>query len=117
MKKQEIEELRDLLSKPLSEEFGHVLAKQLADCEAWSARVSYAYRIALKELFRARRNALIPKDRTYTELDRTTALDADTSEFQFFADELKDLQEIMKRRISLGQSILKSLTVEVDSRL
>lgn len=117
MKEKEIKDLQELLSSPLNEEFGNVLAKQLADCEAWSARVSYAYRIALKELFRVRRNALLPKDRTYTELDRTTALEADTSEFQFNADVLKDLQEIMKRRISLGQSILKSLTQEMESRV
>jgi hypothetical protein len=117
MKPEEIKKLRELLGEPLNEEVGNVLAKQLADCEAWSARVSYAYRLALKELFRIRRNCLLPKSREHTELDRTTHLDADTSEFQFNADELKDLQEIMMRRISLGQSILKSLTVEVEGRL
>ena len=115
MKPEELTKLRELLSEPLNEEFGNVLAKQLADCEAWSARVSYAYRIALKELFRARRNALYPKSRDYTELDRTTALDSDTREVQFVVDELKDLQEIVKRRISLGQSILKSISEEPKS--
>ena len=117
MKDEEMAKLRKILDQPLNEEVGNVIAKQLVDCEAWGARVSYAYRIALKELYRARRNALLPKDRTYTELDRTTALDADTSEFQFNVDVLKDLQEILKRRISLGQSILKSLTVEVEARV
>ena len=117
MKDEEMAKLRKILDQPLNEEVGNVIAKQLSECEAWSARVSYAYRIALQDLYRARRNALLPKDRTYTELDRTTRLEADTSEFQFRADVLKDLQEILKRRISLGQSILKSLMVEVEARV
>lgn len=110
----EIDELRKLLNERLNEDNGAAIREQLSKCEAWSARVSYMYRLALSELFEARRKALMPKGKDYTELDRTTLLAAHTREYQQTADELRDLQEIIKRRISLGQTIMKSLTGEAE---
>lgn len=110
----DIEEVRKLLLERLDEDNGAHVREQLSKCEAWSGRVSYMYRLALSELFEARRKALMPKARDYTELDRTTLLQAHTREYQQRADELRDLQEIIKRRISLGQTIMKSLTGEAE---
>ncbi len=111
---EDIEKLRNILNERLDEDNGARVREQLSLCEAWSARVSYMYRNALSELFEARRKALMPKSRDYTELDRTTLLAAHTREYQQKADELRDLQEIIKRRISLGQTIMKSLTGEAE---
>lgn len=110
----DLEELRKILDERLAEDNGARVREQLSVCEAWSGRVSYMYREAMSELFRARRNALMPKSSTMTEIDRKTALDADTREYQQKADLLRDAQEIIKRRISLGQTIMKSLTGEAE---
>lgn len=110
----DIEKLREILNERLNEDNGARVREQLSICEAWSARISWMYRLALSELYEARRKALMPKGKDYTELDRTTLLAAHTREYQQTADELKDLQEIIKRRISLGQTIMKSLTGEAE---
>lgn len=110
----EIIEIKKILDEKLDESNGARLREQLTICEAWSARVSYEYRIALKTLYEARRKVLYPKTREYTELDRTTFLAADTASQQFNVDVLKDIQEIIKKRISVGQTMLKSLTSEAE---
>lgn len=111
---EDIEKLRNILNERLDEDNGARVREQLSLCEAWSARVSYMYRNALSELYKARYNALMPKSSTMTEIDRKTRLDSDTREYQQSVDELKDLQEIIKRRISLGQTIMKSIVSEVE---
>lgn len=110
----EIEQLIELMSEPLDYDNGHKVREQAVKCEAWGARVGYMHRIAQSELYRLRYNALLPKSSTMTEIDRKTRLDADTREQQAKVDTLKDLQEAIKRRISLAQTILKSITGEAE---
>lgn len=108
----EIEKLQDILKTPLDHFNGARVREQMSQCEAWSAVISSLYRHALSELYKARHNALMPKSSTMTEIDRKTRLDADTREYQESVDVLHDLQDIIKRRISLGQTIMKSITSE-----
>lgn len=113
----ELEPLQELLKQDLHHDNGNVLSEQLAKCEAWSARVSTMYREAQSELFEIRRKCLLPKSKELTELDRTTDLEAATRDFQLKADILRDLQEILKRRISLGQTMLRSIRGEQEAQL
>lgn len=113
----EVDKLRDLLKQPLTEDNGAALSKQLSEAEAWAATVSYHYRLALKELYQMRRKFLLPKSREHSDLDRKTYLEADTAEWQYKADELRDLQEILQKRISLGQTFLRSLRGEAEHGL
>lgn len=110
----DIEKLREILKVPLDHFNGARVREQLSQCEAWAPSVSTLYRHALSELYKARFNALMPKSSSMTEIDRKTRLDSDTREYQQSVDELKDLQEIIKRRISLGQTIMKSIVSEVE---
>ena len=110
----EIKDLINIMSEPLDSDNGARVREQVVKCEAWGARVGYMYREALSELFRIRSNALMPKSSTMTEIDRKTRLDADTREYQQTADTLKDLQDAIKRRVSLAQTIIKSITSEVE---
>lgn len=110
----EIKDLMDLMSEPLDHDNGARVREQVVKCEAWGARVGYMYREAMSELYRVRFNALLPKSSTMTEIDRKTRLEADTREYQTKADVLKDLQDAIKRRVSLAQTILKSITSEVE---
>jgi len=113
----EIKKLQELLKEDLDHDNGHVLMAQLAKCEAWSARFSFLYRTAQSELYEIRRKCLLPKSRELTELDRTTDLEASTRDFQLKTDIYKDIQEILKRRISLGQTMLRSLKTEQEAQL
>lgn len=108
----DITKLQELLQVPLDHFNGARVREQLSECEAWSPVISSLYRHAASELYKARNNALIPKSSTMTEIDRKTRLEADTREYQQSVDILRDLQEIIKRRISLGQTIMKSITSE-----
>lgn len=50
--------------------------------------------------------ALRPKDKDYTELDRTTLLDADVSIIRSDYEFLVKLEELVKGRIELGKVLL-----------
>lgn len=110
----EIKEILEIMSEPLAYDNGARVREQATKAEAWGARVGYMYREALSELYRVRQNALMPKSSTMTEIDRKTRLEADTREYQTKADILKDFQDAIKRRVSLAQTVMKSLTGEAE---
>lgn len=107
----ELEEIRELLKKPLNTEVGNILASQLAECESWSAYISQQYRDAVRTLNEMEGKLFNPS--LSSEDKRKIDLRSNVREFQHDADVLGDLQDILKRRISLGQTILRSVTKEV----
>lgn len=112
---EELEELKSELAEPLDTENGNNLSKQLANAEAWSARVSSLYRAAEKTLAEAKPKSLIPKSKDITELDRNIFLESELATEVSQVNLLKDFAEIIKRRISLGQTLLKNMTQEIES--
>jgi hypothetical protein len=117
MEIKELNELIENLGQRLNVDNGSILASQLAEVEAWSA---YVARLAVeaKKVLRERRNQyLLPKSSGTTELDRSIRMDAAVAEYEARATYLNDLQDIIQRRIILGQSILKSLRTELESGL
>lgn len=111
----ELGELRKLLEVPLDKEFGDRLMGQLAECEAWSGFVSLKYREAAEELSAMKAKFFNPT--LSSEDKRKIALEGDVRAFQKAADELSDLQDIIKRRISLGQSFLSSMRADKGAQL
>jgi len=111
----EIEEVRELLKTPLNKDFGDALMGQLAECEAWSGYVSLKYRQAAEELSEMKGKFFDPS--LSSEDKRKNALERDVRAFQRAADELSDLQDIIKRRISLGQSFLSSMRADKGAQL
>ena len=111
----EITELRKLLEEPLDKDFGDALMGQLAECEAWAGFVSLKYREAAEELSEMKGKFFDPS--LSSEDKRKNALDRDVRAFQRAADELSDLQDIIKRRISLGQSFLSSMRADKGAQL
>lgn len=111
----EIRELRDLLAIPLDKESGDVLMGQLAECEAWSGYVSSQYRQAGEELSNMKAKFFNPS--LSSEDKRKIDLEGNVAPYQRVADELSDLQDIIKRRISLGQSFLSSMRADKGAQL
>lgn len=111
----EIEEVRELLKEPLNKDFGDALMGQLAECEAWAGFVSLKYREAAEELSEMKAKFFNPS--LSSEDKRKIALEGDVRAFQRAADELSDLQDIIKRRISLGQSFLSSMRADKGAQL
>ena len=112
-----MKELDELLKTPLDTEHPKVLAEQLATVEAWQAVVSSRYRQAQADLSEVKSKCLYPPEKGMTVMDREIRLDADTAEYKNKADQLGDKADIIKRRISLGQTILKNMRTEIESGL
>lgn len=110
-------ELDDILKEPLDTEHPKVLAEQLATVEAWQAVVSSKYRMAQQELAEIKNKCLYPPEKGMTVMDREIRLEADTARYKNAADVLGDKADIIKRRISLGQTILKNMRTEQESGL
>lgn len=109
-----IDEVKALLGEPLNTDDGHALANQLSEIEAWGAYVSYEYRAAARDLAE-KRNQYYPQSGTVdakaVELAGRLAMEQEK------VDGLKDISEIIVRRISLGQTLLKSMRVEAEHGL
>lgn len=61
---------------------------------------------AHQKLLEKRRQALWPKDKELTELDRKTRLDGDTAGYEADYEFLLKLEEIVKDRIELGKLLI-----------
>ncbi len=112
-----MKELDELLQTPLDTDNPKVLAEQLATIEAWQAVVSSRYRKAQQDLSEIKAKCLYPPEKGMTVMDREIRLDADVAEYKNKADQLGDIADIIKRRISLGQTILKNVRTEIESGL
>lgn len=111
----ELASVEEILNEPLYTDNGVQLAAQLVEIEAWGARVAFLLYTAKQELDRKKYQALLPKSKEYTDVDRVTRQESDVAEYQSKADYLAQVQELIKRRISLGQTILKAMRTEMES--
>lgn len=109
-----IDEVRQILDGRLNTDDGTVLANQLAEIEAWGAFVSSEYRKAEKVLSDAK-SQYWPQAGTVEA--RQVELAARVSDLQETVSTMKDMSEMIQRRISLGQTLLKSMRVEAEHGL
>lgn len=113
----ELTEIREILKERLDSENGNTTRKQMAECEAWLAYISHQYRERKRILAQKSLQALPPKEKGTTELDRQITLEALTAPLQQEVDELRDLMAIIQQRITTGQSFLKSMQAEIEKGL
>lgn len=106
-----------ILQEELDTDSPTALKAQAGKCEAWQSRVSYKYRNAQRELSDMNRQYILPKSSAYTDMDRKINLEAAVSTKQCEVDILKDQQDMLQRRISLIQTLLKSAEQEMKSGL
>lgn len=115
------DELEKLLKEPLDTENPMVLHAQLSAAEAWQYIVSSRYRGAEAELARFKRqNMVFERDESgnkMTEDTRKIRLAGLSADLQETASTLGDVADILKRRISLGQTLAKSMQTEQQSGL
>lgn len=114
---QAIPEVEGILSTPLAIDDHNELIKQIAQGEAWLGRVSFQFRNAARILSEQKRLMLTPKSKEYTDMDRTIRLEDAVKEQQCLTDLLKDQAEILRNRISLGQSILSTHREELKRQI
>lgn len=107
---EEFKDLRLLLDTELDVKSPEVLKEQLTQAEAWGARVSEAYRIAEQAL--ANKKGLTFNASLSSEDKRKIDLEYKVREEQAEVDKLRDLADIIKRRISFGQTIMNSHMAE-----
>jgi vacuolar-type H+-ATPase subunit E/Vma4 len=82
-------------------------AAHLRALEALRLELAKASTEAHQKLVEKRRQALWPKDKELTELDRKTRLDGDTAVYEADALFLEKLEEIVKDRLELGKLLLQ----------
>ena len=114
---EELKEVRELLKVPLDAEVGRNTRKQMSECEAWLAYISQQYRERKRLLAEKSKQALPPKEKGTTELDRQVTLDAYVAPLQEEVDMLRDLMAIIQQRITMGQSFIKSMQTEIERGL
>lgn len=116
----EIKELREvepILAANLETENGHQLAAQLSEAESWGAYVSKLTYDAKAELAKMREKYRMPKTQGTTDFDRGIMLDAATADWDAKYEYLAQIQEAIKRRITLGQSLLRVMRAEIESNI
>lgn len=101
-------EVEKLLEEPLDTENTTALVKQIAQAEGWLSRVSFQYRNSEAMLKQMKKQYLLPKSKELTDMDRTINLEYSTRILGCQVDLLKDQAEILRNRISLGQSLLST---------
>lgn len=105
------------LTEPLDALSPSKLREQLAECEALVARIATLKRQASRTLSEAIQRELPEKSKEYTELDRKTRVEALTSSEAYIEGILSDYEKKLYNRISLGQSMLSSMTEEIKRQL
>lgn len=110
-----LEPLNEILATPLDINNPNLLSHQLVQVEAWQALVSVKYREAERDLSKVK--GIMFDDTLSSEDKRKNALVYAIREEQLQVDLLADLADIIRRRISLGQTLLKSVKAELDSGL
>jgi len=114
MNKQDLTEVEKLLAIPLNTDNVHPLMEQLSEVEAYFGRVSIQTRHYERILSEARAE-LLPSDGTVQE--KEIILDSLTSELAEKFNYLKGLERRIDKRISLGQSYLKTMGEEIKRQL
>lgn len=106
---------KELLAIPLNTDNYHAMMQQLVEAEACGVQVSLKHREAEEKLADARGRMYNPS--LATELYRKIDIERQTREQQRAADELADLADLIKRRVSLGQTLVKSHSTEMQTGL
>ncbi len=116
MDKRDIDKLRELLNEELDHSNGQHLAQQLADAEAWSAWTSERAN-SYKRILSEKRGQYTYKDLSNKDTVEIVKARADrlVAEDQQKYDDYKELLEIIRDRISLGQSFLRNIRAEVEA--
>jgi len=112
---EDLEPLNEILMTPLDVDNPHILANQLVQVEAWQGLVSVRFRAAERDLSKLK--GVMFDTSLSSEDKRKNALLHAVREPQMTADLLADMADIIRRRISLGQTLLKSAKAEIDSGL
>lgn len=102
----ELQRTMDDLSKELSDE-PEELIRQVTRAESLSARLGSLLSMANNLLDRAKFVHFPDKEPTKTESWRKAKLDHNISPFRLIRDNIETLNESIKQRIMVGQSILK----------
>ena len=110
-----MEELKKILETKLDVDNPTMIASQLAECESWSGLVATKHRNACLELSQMRGKCFNPS--LSSEDKRKIDLEYQVREYQHTVDVWSDFSDIIKRRISLGQTLLKVATTEMQSGL
>jgi len=108
-----MEPVAKLLETKLDTNNGHRLAEQLVEIEAWGYRISQAHRDAEHKLSEMKGKLYDPS--LSSEDKRRMDLEYKVRNEARDAAKLLDAQDLVKRRISLGQTLLKNLKTELDS--
>ena len=115
--KTELTPVYKVLVEPLDSEDGDILREQLAVTEALIARIATLKRQASQALAVASEKNLPPKSKEMTELDRKIKMESATASEAYVEGLLADYEKKLYNRVSLGQSILSSLTIELKRQL
>lgn len=116
-----IDEVDKLLTIPLNTDDGNVLMNQLAEAEAWSSTMSAQYRKA-EQALKEFRQKIVLHDRDeggnkLTEYTRKLRVDGMAAEYEATMNRYGDMCDIIQRRISLGQTLIKNMGTEVKAGL
>lgn len=103
-------DVSNLLEQPLDTDNLATLADQLVERAAWQSRVSLAQRDAETLLDTKKAQAW---GNGKTDMEKRINMEAVIAGLQGDADYLKDLADILKTHILLGQSLLKSMGTEM----
>lgn len=109
--------VRDFLGVPLAHDQPETLKSQMADSITWLARVGYLKRTAEREYRQKKNQYLLPKDKSYTDLDRETSVNAQCAEIYYDYGLLEDYEKVLSVRISSCQTLINSHMVEVKRGL
>ena len=107
----EIKKVQTLLETKLSDN-PTLHDDQIRECEAHLGRMSSILAWADSYLDLAERRELVARDPDYTDVDRQIHLAAAVSRERRFRDVVRGLHESLDKRISLGQSRMKSFNAE-----
>lgn len=107
----EIKKVQTLLETKLSDN-PSIHDDQIREAEAHLGRMSSILAWADSYLDLAERRELVPRDPDYTDVDREIHLAAAVSRERRFRDVVKGLHQSLDKRISLGQSRMKSFSAE-----
>lgn len=101
-----LQKINPLLQEPLDYKNIDKLKKQLSDLQSIRYELSNERCNLYKKLLDERERMRVPKDKEYTELDRSTIMKATTSMLERDYEFLLSIEVIIKDQIELGITFL-----------
>lgn len=102
----DVNHISELLMDPLSDEPENLI-RDLTGIEAWAGRVGFLLAESNSWLDRAKRFYLPERSEGVTEGDRKSIVDDSVSEIRKTRDILEAMQENIRQRLILGESMLR----------